>query len=162
MEIDQSRLERALSQRIYVMYMEVDLHKALFEVMGAVGQEYTVVLRDHEATCTCIDFMRRKLPCKHLLNILCKVVHLEPLQLRSYKEFLPGAIQRLRTGQSVPRIGRDLENERGDDTCSICYEDILQTDRLDKCLECKHLFHSDCIHKWLTRNSTCPLCRSPY
>jgi hypothetical protein len=46
-----------------------------------------------------------------------------------------------------------------DDTgieCSICYENITNNASI---LECKHIYHRECIDKWLVDNSTCPYCR---
>lgn len=43
--------------------------------------------------------------------------------------------------------------------CSICLEDISS----DECysLNCDHRYHRDCITRWLHRNPTCPMCRTP-
>jgi ribosomal protein S27E len=27
-------------------------------------------------------------------------------------------------------------------------------------LACGHCYHYDCVHSWLSKNNTCPLCRS--
>jgi len=45
--------------------------------------------------------------------------------------------------------------------CMICIEGFKPDDR---CLElcCGHLFHLDCIKKWLVMNARCPICRSIY
>lgn len=40
--------------------------------------------------------------------------------------------------------------------CSICYEEI--TNNASK-LDCGHIYHKECIDKWLQVNSTCPYCR---
>jgi hypothetical protein len=40
--------------------------------------------------------------------------------------------------------------------CSICYEQI--TNNASK-LECGHIYHRECIDKWVQVNSTCPYCR---
>ncbi|RMZ92979.1 E3 ubiquitin- ligase RING1-like [Brachionus plicatilis] len=42
--------------------------------------------------------------------------------------------------------------------CTICLNYFERNDRL-KILPCNHKFHSDCILKWVERNSNCPLCR---
>ena len=50
--------------------------------------------------------------------------------------------------------------ELGDDTCTICQEEMGSPVRL----ECGHIFCEDCITAWCERaptDSTCPLCRSP-
>lgn len=40
--------------------------------------------------------------------------------------------------------------------CTICLENITCGIELD----CKHIFHKDCIYKWLCfENVKCPLCR---
>ena len=43
------------------------------------------------------------------------------------------------------------------DICSICLEKLKD----DKCviLNCEHIYHKDCIKKWLKKNETCPNCR---
>ncbi|KAJ0453693.1 putative transcription factor C2H2 family [Helianthus annuus] len=45
--------------------------------------------------------------------------------------------------------------------CAVCLSEFEEN---DKCLvlpNCKHCFHSACIHMWFSNHSTCPLCRSP-
>jgi hypothetical protein len=43
-----------------------------------------------------------------------------------------------------------------EEECSICYEDIVKSSVV---LRCKHLYHKECIDKWLVNNTTCPQCR---
>ncbi len=45
-----------------------------------------------------------------------------------------------------------------EDRCIICLED-LNNAKEGVLLSCSHLFHKDCIQKWLDRNPTCPTCR---
>lgn len=43
--------------------------------------------------------------------------------------------------------------------CSICLCECTTSDKLIK-LKCNHIYHRDCINKWLTQNSTkCCVCR---
>ena len=42
--------------------------------------------------------------------------------------------------------------------CSICQEVIYPVEKI-KVLECKHIFHKDCIETWFKITKTCPLCR---
>ncbi|OMJ10700.1 RING-H2 finger protein ATL77 [Smittium culicis] len=43
--------------------------------------------------------------------------------------------------------------------CLICFDYIQLDDEVRK-IPCKHLFHKDCIDKWLTeRSDFCPTCR---
>ena len=41
-----------------------------------------------------------------------------------------------------------------EEKCSICMEssNLIQ-------LQCKHLFHENCINEWVKNNDTCPICR---
>ena len=51
-----------------------------------------------------------------------------------------------------------------DKTCTICVDEICSI-CFDKYsngvikLQCNHVFHEECIKKWFTTRSTCPLCR---
>ena len=42
--------------------------------------------------------------------------------------------------------------------CTIC---LLQyTEKTKKTTECHHIFHQECIDRWLENNNNCPLCRT--
>lgn len=44
--------------------------------------------------------------------------------------------------------------------CSVCLS-ILEDGEIVRVLpNCKHNFHSECIDKWLSTHSTCPICRT--
>lgn len=48
-----------------------------------------------------------------------------------------------------------------EETCSICLVEFEKEDVVCQLPRCKHVFHMDCIEKWLERcQFTCPLCRS--
>ncbi|KAG8367710.1 hypothetical protein BUALT_Bualt16G0101300 [Buddleja alternifolia] len=45
-------------------------------------------------------------------------------------------------------------------TCSICLEEFLVDGVCEGvCMPCKHIFHGDCIQKWLRTSHYCPICR---
>jgi len=47
-----------------------------------------------------------------------------------------------------------------DSTCPICLSEVEDAGSCDVCqLQCGHAFHADCIEAWLSRHSTCPVCR---
>ncbi|XP_060682727.1 E3 ubiquitin-protein ligase RNF6 isoform X2 [Hemiscyllium ocellatum] len=45
-------------------------------------------------------------------------------------------------------------------TCSVCINDYAVGNKLRR-LPCSHEFHIHCIDRWLSENSTCPICRQP-
>ncbi|KAJ0453715.1 putative transcription factor C2H2 family [Helianthus annuus] len=45
--------------------------------------------------------------------------------------------------------------------CCVCLSEFEERDQCLVLPNCKHCFHSGCIHMWLSNHSTCPLCRSP-
>ncbi|XVE86380.1 hypothetical protein DITRI_Ditri18aG0030300 [Diplodiscus trichospermus] len=43
--------------------------------------------------------------------------------------------------------------------CAVCLS-MLENEEMARLLpNCKHIFHAECIDKWLASHSTCPLCR---
>ncbi|KAF8105975.1 hypothetical protein N665_0149s0005 [Sinapis alba] len=51
--------------------------------------------------------------------------------------------------------------EKSDIQCSICIEDFSDThENIIWMPQCKHMFHQDCLFEWLSRQNSCPLCRS--
>ncbi|CAK9171464.1 unnamed protein product [Ilex paraguariensis] len=54
----------------------------------------------------------------------------------------------------------DNSNVFRENECSICLG-LFQDDEMVKVLpECLHAYHSECVDKWLSARSSCPLCRS--
>ncbi|XP_010667193.1 uncharacterized protein LOC104884266 [Beta vulgaris subsp. vulgaris] len=46
-----------------------------------------------------------------------------------------------------------------DSICSICLEKISSEGENIKISRCKHVFHRNCIFKWLSKKQSCPCCR---
>lgn len=42
--------------------------------------------------------------------------------------------------------------------CAICHNELCGS---VEHLACRHAFHTMCIHTWLRRADTCPMCRAP-
>ncbi|XP_050366382.1 RING-H2 finger protein ATL18-like [Argentina anserina] len=52
-------------------------------------------------------------------------------------------------------------SERVAETCSVCLVEFEDEDVVSQLSKCTHVFHVDCLEKWMERNHfTCPLCRS--
>jgi len=59
--------------------------------------------------------------------------------------------------QITKRVNYDINF----DECSICYTNYKFYSRIRKIIKCPHIYHEDCIKKWIIEynNKTCPLCR---
>jgi len=53
----------------------------------------------------------------------------------------------------------DLFGEVG--LCTICQENFVDGERARAISKCQHIFHINCIDKWLSKKGACPLCRVP-
>jgi len=43
--------------------------------------------------------------------------------------------------------------------CEICLTELEEGDEILDLPICPHVFHKDCIRKWLSQSPTCPICR---
>lgn len=66
-----------------------------------------------------------------------------------------GASQRHIDRLPLSTVQSDVSNE----TCSICLEMPIGGETIRHLL-CMHKFHKDCIDPWLSRQATCPICKS--
>jgi hypothetical protein len=48
-----------------------------------------------------------------------------------------------------------------DDGCAVCCEALDAAGGIAAVMPCQHAFHERCLLPWLSRRSTCPLCRAP-
>lgn len=54
-----------------------------------------------------------------------------------------------------------------DDTCVICMRyfasqtPMVCNKPFVKRVKCAHVYHADCLNRWLEKNTTCPMCRFP-
>ena len=44
------------------------------------------------------------------------------------------------------------------DRCAICMEDMASEAQVGM-LKCEHIYHMECVVKWIPLSETCPLCR---
>lgn len=57
-------------------------------------------------------------------------------------------------------MSRDSQrSSNGNPLCSICLEEVIDSDNNKKVLHCNHTFHKNCIDRWLSTRSQCPVCR---
>lgn len=49
------------------------------------------------------------------------------------------------------------KNPHNDDVCVICLDTIHETNYIIK-LPCNHVYHSDCLYKWVCKKRICPMC----
>jgi hypothetical protein len=50
-------------------------------------------------------------------------------------------------------------SSNGNPICTICLEEVIDSDNNKKVLHCNHTFHANCIDRWLRTRSQCPVCR---
>ena len=56
---------------------------------------------------------------------------------------------------------KQLDVETAESTeCSVCLSSLEDGDMARVLPNCKHIFHSECIDKWLASQPTCPVCRA--
>ncbi|XP_018327573.1 E3 ubiquitin-protein ligase RNF181-like [Agrilus planipennis] len=71
-----------------------------------------------------------------------------------------GETQRLPPPASIEAVNNLPEvsiNEEGKQ-CPVCLKDYEKGSSAVK-MPCDHLFHPECIKRWLTKTNSCPLCR---
>lgn len=68
--------------------------------------------------------------------------------------------QDLKPNSNCSRSGRSGE-VLVEEVCSICLVEFDEEDLVSQLQKCGHVFHMNCIEKWVDRDHfTCPLCRS--
>ena len=53
---------------------------------------------------------------------------------------------------------KDIKDINKEKQCSICMEEYQDDSKVSK-PDCLHLFHENCLKKWIEINKSCPICR---
>ena len=60
--------------------------------------------------------------------------------------------------KKIPKIIYNKNKFKGDDNkCVVCQYEFKNGENVTK-LSCGHLFHSECVDTWLSKNKVCPMC----
>jgi hypothetical protein len=82
-------------------------------------------------------------------------------QAREHHELIPIYIQTVRSNDIDIETIAPLTEEILEDACSICLEP-LQTIRYKRKTICGHTFCSECLHEWIRKKTTCPMCNRSF
>ena len=72
-----------------------------------------------------------------------------------------GSVSKGLTKKQIKKIPKVIYNKnkfKGDDNkCVVCQYEFKNGENVTK-LPCGHLFHSECVDTWLSKNKVCPMC----
>lgn len=68
-------------------------------------------------------------------------------------------LSKLRKEKYNPATPKQREEEEEGKRCSVCLEDFEAREEV-AVTPCRHMFHGECIVPWVTKEGSCPVCRS--
>ena len=162
-----TRKQRGLKERIYLLNaFRNNENEWTLSVKGSSNKIYEIKLSNNDVKCKCMDFSIRGRICKHLYFIIGRVIRTNNLlslinevdDIKINYELISTLLNDI--------LKNHLQNNKIDNVCydkneccSICFEEF-GNEPVEQCqIQCKNTFHSECIKIWISKNSTCPLCR---
>lgn len=166
MPVDQERLERANTERIFLISSQLNQNVFEFEVMGSTGKIYKVKL-DNKATCSCPDNSYRRNKCKHILFMFSKIFKVPDIEKNKYtaKE-INDLVEKYKENIAkntfnIEDYQKDVESKvRGlDGDCVICLDGFISGEKYVYCSKsCHNAFHEICHKMYSKVNKNCPCC----
>ena len=86
----------------------------------------------------------------------CLIIHIYYQVWNEFKEGYEAFIYRRNCEKKINSLTWASNEElcKYGDVCSICYQGMSSA----KITPCGHLYHKNCLQKWINDNNTCPLC----
>ncbi|KAL2785856.1 hypothetical protein BJX66DRAFT_49202 [Aspergillus keveii] len=170
------RLERAVTQRMFVVGQTVDgtdvLPEMKFDIVGSTGNLYRTTI-GKEPTCSCPDGAKGN-QCKHICYVLVKVLK-APAHLQYQLAFLSTELSEIYENSPLRHVKEKAEESETDGKrkpvegdCPICFMEFEPgKENIIWCrAACGNNVHANCFQKWAaTQNSRgvrCVYCRSPW
>lgn len=162
-----TRKQRGLKERIYLLNAKLDnINGWTLAVKGSSNNIYEINLSRENIKCKCMDFAIRKKICKHLYFILGRIIKNNDLfskikdveDIKVNYELISTLLNEILKNHLCNKENNSISYDKTE-SCSICFEEF-GNEQIDQCqTQCKNTFHSECIKIWISKNSTCPLCR---
>lgn len=162
----QQRINRAKTQKIYLINRNIEDKTAKFSVMGHSGNIYEIILSG-SPTCSCPDFLQRKKRCKHIFFMLTKIFSINDPNKESFtqneiEQYINNYklnIKNFNLKYDSKSNSIDVGIKDLDDNCCICLDIILNGDSYVYCKEyCGKCIHYDCYNMVVKKTSKCPYC----
>lgn len=184
--IDVDRLQRAKSERMFLVGCVNQQDKFSYRVMGSTSNIYDVDQSREIGFfhCSCPDYSRRFLPCKHMAFIIFRCLNAQQPQSHGNRITFPSteslyqlALTRnerllikptsvravASTGNIVTVNQKPFKNT---DECPICFEEFGAEETSWCQRQCGENFHTTCLLKFFQnrRDSEwrCPYCRASF
>lgn len=177
--VDPKRVQRALSERIYLLSVE---EHGVLNVVGSTGENVYQVTVGREIDCSCPDSQMRGNCCKHQIYTWVRVFQLDvealswemddelyeeiQTKLRNIPQlcFYPHGESsvEIKQGNAEPTATRKsvIEND-----CPICFDSFSEADEVMWCqFSCGNNVHAACFKKWSTfqKTQSCVFCRRSF
>ena len=70
-------------------------------------------------------------------------------------------LKKILTKKAHKPTEEDLKKNPDNNECVICFDDFMEDGKEIVELDCnnKHVFHLECLEKWIEKNNNCPMCR---
>ncbi|CAO3646312.1 unnamed protein product [Cunninghamella echinulata] len=179
------RILRAHKEKIFIISRERSEYQETYQVTGSTGNLYKVQIGPR-ISCSCRDFIYRRLHCKHVLAILMKAFHL-PLNSPMFTDltprldvlqavfstcipdpssFVPAELQSLvnkRINGEVddPALNNTIERRPLDTSdCPVCCEefDANKINEITFCRICGNNVHQACFNMWKSTRGSDTTC----
>ncbi|KAK4348024.1 hypothetical protein RND71_034363 [Anisodus tanguticus] len=92
-----------------------------------------------------------------LVKLVCRTVFYERILFRQEHGMVPASKSSM---ELLKKMEIDEKNNK-DDECIVCLEELVkkESDYEILSMPCSHMFHGECITKWLETSHYCPICR---
>ncbi|RDW59317.1 RING finger protein [Aspergillus mulundensis] len=171
----QQRLERAVTQRMFVVGQTVDGTdedpELKFDIVGSTGNIYKTII-GKVPTCSCPDATKGN-QCKHICYVLVKVLS-APSHLQYQLAFLSSEIREIYEKSTLRQVKDKVEDHDTDGKrkpiegdCPICFMEFEPKEDIVWCrAACGNNIHKTCFQKWAATSNQqgvrCVYCRSPW